>query len=216
MARRDGTLTYSIGASRSGKTKVIHTYVAKAKRLLVLDVDGEYEARFGLRVAYNLSELRDALKGRTGPQRIAFQPRHRGDFDRFCQMAFLWVKQAPGAVVIEEVARFTNNAKAVGWYGWLVATGLKYEPAVYVTAQRPQEVDKTTLGTASAINIGRANDEEDARYIAKRLGLQLSDIPAADCEILQRRKDRSLHRYRLKFPGGRPKLVPIARFTATF
>jgi hypothetical protein len=49
MAKRtDGTLVFSIAASRSGKSQFVLSQVRRSKRLLVWDVEGEYAAKFGL------------------------------------------------------------------------------------------------------------------------------------------------------------------------
>jgi len=217
MGRHDGSLNFFVGASRSGKTQDLLTQVAKAPRLLVWDAEGEFSARYGLRSVEGVDELASAVRGKYGPQRIACQPRgRRGEFDQFCRLAWIWNLQEPGSIVCEEMAGQTNAGKARGSWLTLVTRGIKYEAHIFAVAQRAQEIDKSLLGNASSVHIFRPNTEDDALYIARRFGLQLSDIPDADLEALVRLKDRTLRRYRVTFPGGRPRMTAIKAFSRTF
>lgn len=218
MARRpDGRLVFSIGASRSGKSKYVFTQVRKARRLFVWDFSGEYAAQFGLEVVTQRTVVARLARA-TGPARLAYQPGaiKKGEFDFFCRCAFNWLRQDISTIVIEELAFSTNSVKAVGYWGLIVSQGLKFGPHIYTTVQRAQETDKSVLGNASVINICRPNTIDDARYISKKFGLALSDIPDADCEMLQRHKDRRLIKSKLVFVNNTPALRTIKNFSSTF
>lgn len=84
--------------------------------------------------------------------------------------------------------------------------------------QRGQETVKGVLGNASIVNICRPNTVQDAEYIAGRFGLALSDIPDCDLQMLQRHKDRTLTRSKIRFEekSGVPYLVRIQKFERVF
>jgi len=214
--RQDGRLVFSIGASRSGKSQFVLSQVRADKRLLVWDVEGEYAARHGLAVVEGKRQLLQQLQSATGPARLAYHPQGLGEFDFFCRCAFNWIRQAPASIVCEELAAATNAVKAGGYWGVLVTRGLKYGPHIYAVVQRAQETDKSVLGNASVVNICRPNTQQDAEYIAGRFGLELSEIPDADLEMLQRHKDRTLTRCKIKFNDQGPYLVPLEQFSRTF
>ncbi len=216
MKRPDGELHFSVGASRSGKTQYVLTQVRLAQRLLVWDVEGEFAAKYGLESVEGLPALVARLRAATGKARIAYHPRNLREFDAFCHAAFAWIIQRPAVIVAEEIAASTSPGKASGYWGVLVSRGLKYGPKIYAIAQRGQEIDKTLLGNATTINICRPNTQQDAEYIAGRFGLKLSDIPDADLEILQRRKDRTTEKLKLYFRQGQPQARKIQKFSRTF
>jgi len=221
MYRTDGKLIFSIGASRSGKSQFVLSQVRTSKRLLVWDVEGEYAAKFGLKVVEGKQALVAHLKKSIGNARLAYHPKNLNEFDFFCRCAFNWIIQAPADVVVEELAASTNAVKATGYWGVLITRGLKYGPNIYAVVQRGQETDKSVLGNATVINICRPNTERDARYISDVFGLSLSDIPDCDLEMLQRHKDRTLVKTRLKFRNSRnnkstPYLTQVNNFSRHF
>jgi len=211
--RKDGKLIYSIGASRSGKSAYVLSQIWDKKRLLVWDVEGEYAAKLkkklGMIVVSGRRELLAALKKHTGNVRIAYSPpagKIREEFDFFCRCAFNWIRQAPAAIVCEELAAATNSGKASGYWGVLVSRGLKYEPEIYAVIQRGQEGDKSSMGNATIINICRPNTDKDAIYISEMLGIPVDQIPDKDLHMIQRNKDRSICKYTVCFRGDRPIL----------
>lgn len=217
MAKRpDGRLTFSVGASRSGKTQLVLTMVKTARRLLVWDVEGEFSAKYGLRVIEGRAALaRFVMSHGPKPARVAYHGTI-ADFDWFCRFAFIWGMMAPADIVCEELAASTNAGKARGWWGILVSRGLKYGLNIHGIAQRGQEIDKSLLGNATMVNICRPNTMQDAEYMAGRFGLELSDIPDADLEVLHRHKNRTLTRSRVRFRGSKPYLAKLANFSRTY
>lgn len=215
MLRPDGELILSLGVPRSGKTKALQTYLAKSKRLVVWDMSGQYAIRFGLREVHTKAELLREVQ-KKGPIKIAYLPRALKDFDHFCKCAFVAAMVGPLDIVIEEVAVSTNAVRAVGAYGRLVNQVLKYGPRLFITAQRGQEIDNTTLGAASTVNICRQNTPEDAKYLADKYRLGMSDLPDADCYVLQRHKTRKIEKKKLNFRGQVPYLSKINKFPHHF
>jgi len=98
----------------------------------------------------------------------------------------------------------------------LVSRGRKYGTSVYAVAQRGQEVDKSLMGNASIVNICRPNTQKYAAYIADMLGLELSDLPDCDLQMLQRHKTRELVKTAVRFRKNMPYLVKVAKFDKVF
>lgn len=214
--RPDGRLVFSVGASRSGKTQFVLSQLTQSKRLLVWDVEGEFASNYGLEVVEGKQALLRAINGRRKNMRIAYHPKNLKEFDFFCRMAFIAGLIYPLDVVCEELAASTNSGKASGFWGILVSRGLKYGINIYGVAQRGQEIDKSLIGNATIVNICRPNTVQDAEYIAGRFGLELSEIPDADLEMLQRHKDRTTTKGKITFPRGKPKIKPILKFSQTY
>lgn len=175
-----GKLTAAIGASRSGKSQFVQSETAKARRLLVWDVKGEYGA-----VSYRpqtRAELVQCLKHCAGkPGRIAFVPPDLGDFAFFCRAAAVWIKshyaaRQPCALIFEETADVTSPGKAPAEYGILLRRYLAYGVDIFAVTQRPAESDKTSIGNASRVHICRAATARDRRSVAGDTGVPLAAI----------------------------------------
>jgi len=205
--RADGKLVFSLGASRSGKSQFVLSQVQNAKRLLVWDVEGEYAAKYKLKVVEGKQALFDFVKNSNNDEQVAYHGNIK-DFDFFCRMAFIWGLKKEVTVVCEELAASTNAVKAGGHWGILVSRGLKYGNNIYAVVQRGQETDNSLMGNATIVNICRPNTIQDAEYIAGKFGLSLSDIPDADLEMLQRHKNRTLTKTKLKFKTIKGKSIP--------
>jgi hypothetical protein len=178
-ARREGRLVVVAGATRSGKTLWTAQQVAHTRRLLVWDLIGEWALRYRCRRVGTLAELAATLRER--PQRIAFHaPGMVEHFPLFCRLAWVWVRLAPGALVIEETATVTSPGKAPAEWGDIVRMGLRYGVDLYALTQRPAESDKTAFGNATVIHAGRAVTPRDRETIAQYL-----DVPVAEVAALQ-------------------------------
>lgn len=165
------------GASRSGKTLWTAQQVARARRLLVWDLIGEWGLRYRCRRIGTIPELAAALGER--PQRIAFHAPGMVDlFPIFCRLAWVYVRLAPGALVIEETSSVTNPGKAPREWGDLCRMGLRYGVDLYALTQRPSESDKTALGNASMIHAGRAMTPRDRATMAQYLDVPVERVAA--------------------------------------
>jgi hypothetical protein len=98
------------------------------------------------------------------------------EFDAFCRLAWVWIRAARGALVIEELASVTTPGKAPPAWGDIVRAGLRYGPSLYALTQRPSESDKTVMGNATVIHshaMARANDR---RYMAAELDTDPAEL----------------------------------------
>lgn len=175
---QSGKLTACCGASRSGKTQKALQLIEGKKHGLIWDVEGQYRADFR---ATNQKELARIVKSRRGlPGVIAYTGR-LSDFDYFCQVAFLYIRDAfakgiPTFVIFEETADVTSPGKAPEHYGILLRRGLKYGADLIAITQRPAESDKTAVGNASVIHVCRMNLPTDRKYMAQMTGVPIEEI----------------------------------------
>ena len=167
--RPDGRVIYVVGFTGSGKTTWVRNEVRRARRLLVWDGKEEWGERDRCRVVTSPHELR-ALVLHRGPMRIAYRvPVTRANFDVFCRLAWVWCRFDVGTLVVEELADVTTPAKAPIAWGEIVRKSRGTGAMVYALTQRPQEVDKTAQGNAAVFHVGMMPDEQDQKYVAKRL-----------------------------------------------
>lgn len=174
--RREGRLYCVTGASRSGKSLWTAQRVARARRLLVWDLIGEWSTVYRCRRVSTLRELVACLERN---ERVAFfHPHMLEQFDAFCRVAWCWLRLAPGALVIEETASVTHPGKAPPAWGAIVRMGLRYGVDVYALTQRPAESDKTAFGNASVIHAGRCQTPDDRATMAKYLDVPIAAVAA--------------------------------------
>lgn len=174
--RPDGELVLVAGASRSGKTSYVVHRVRHAPRLLLWDL-GDDHRRYNCELIRGAAELRDRIAGSPKLERIAYAPGDpRAEFDFFCRLAWIWIRQARGTLVVEELADVSHAAKAPPAWGAIVRKGLRYGPSIYAITQRPSESDKTALGNASLVVCHRMARAEDEEYMAKQLRVPVADV----------------------------------------
>lgn len=191
--RPEGRLFCVCGASRSGKSLWTAQQVCRCKRLLVWDLLGEWSARYRCRRVGSLRELAAAIAG--PPARIAFHhPAMVAEFGTFCRLAWVWIRLAPGALVIEETASVTQPGKAPAEWGTILRMGLRYGVDIYALTQRPAESDKTAFGNASVIHAGRAVTPDDRRTVAKYLDVPIARVAALKpLEFIERHASGELY-----------------------
>lgn len=184
--RNDGLMGLFIGITRSGKSTPIKAMIPKAKRLLIWDAKNEYGPAFKLKVIRSMPELLNALRKTTGNGRFAFVPTgySKAEFDQFCRLAHIWNRQKEAVIVIEELAAVTNAGKASGYWGVLVNQSLGLGATLLATVQRGQEVDKSIMNAASYLYVCQHNTEDDTKYMAKKLGVNVGDIPRIPLNFL--------------------------------
>lgn len=180
--RKDGVMGLFIGITRSGKSTPIKAMIKdprKAKRVLVWDAKNEYGPSLGLAVIKTLPELLSTLKSTKNVGRFAYVPSSfsKQEFDNFCRLAHTWNRQMEAVIVVEELAAVTNTGKASGYWGVLVNQSLGLGATLFATVQRGQEVDKSVMNAASYLWVCQHNTDDDARYMAKKLGVNINDIP---------------------------------------
>lgn len=190
MGRRaDGKMGLFIGITRSGKSTPIKAMIKcakKAKRVLIWDAKNEYGPSLGLTVIKSLADLLTTLKKTQGNGRFAYVPTgfDKKEFDHFCRLAHVWNRQKEAIIVIEELAAVTNTGKAAGYWGVLVNQSLGLGATLFATVQRGQEVDKSVMNAASYLYVCQHNTDDDAKYMAKKLGVAITAIPREPLRFL--------------------------------
>ena len=188
----DGTMVLLIGVSRSGKSVFLKRAIESEPRVLAFDPKGEYPAQMEFTKCESRAELLNALQSSPGDARIAYVSRGKKEFDFFCACAFTWNRQAPAVIVCEELAEVTHSGKADGNWGRLVSQGLAFQPTIYATVQRGQEVDKSVMNNATYLHITRHNTTDDQEYIAKKLGCDVCLIPGEPLKFIQWTSDKGV------------------------
>lgn len=177
--RQDGRLVVVTGASRSGKTLWTRRRVERAPRLLVWDSVGEWS---DIGNCERITDSRELVRRCSPParsERLAFvAPITAGSFDLFCRLAWVWVRVAPGVLVIEELADVTSPGKAPAAWGELVRKGLRYGVHIYALTQRPAESDKTVMGNATAVHCHRMARAADRAYMAREMDIEQQQLDA--------------------------------------
>lgn len=177
VLRPDGSLDVIAGASRSGKTTDTAQRIARARRVLVWDAKNEWSIRYQCRRVDDPRELAACVKPGAKLERIAYVvPVSREAFEYFCRQAWVWIRVARGALVIEELADVTSSGKAPQAWGEIIRKGLAYGPSIYALTQRPAESDKTAIGNATAIRCFQMAREEDERYMARELRVEQARV----------------------------------------
>jgi hypothetical protein len=190
MGRRtDGKMGLFIGITRSGKSTPIKALIQRPRsqpRVLVWDAKNEYGPSVGLTVIKTLPALLETLKRATGKGRFSYVPTgfDKKEFDHFCRLAHIWNRQQEATIIIEELAAVTNTGKASGYWGVLVNQSLGLGATLLATVQRGQEVDKSVMNASSYVYVCQHNTEDDARYMAKKLGVVIEDIPREPLRFL--------------------------------
>ncbi len=105
-------------------------------------------------------------------------------FDNFCRLAHTWNRQKEAIIVVEELAAVTNTGKASGYWGVLVNQSLGLGATLFATVQCGQEVDKSVMNAASYLWVCQHNTDDDAKYMARKIGIGLSNIPRKSLAFL--------------------------------
>jgi hypothetical protein len=155
------------GGSGTGKSAWVKQQIAKTKRLLIWDTEGEYldlpkvQAVQGQRALTSL-----LLRHPVGPARIAYVPRTLKDFEFWARCALAWKNCT---VVAEELADVTTPGKAQDGWGQLVRKGRKHGVEIYAITQRPAESDKTVIGNATLTHCCAMKRAKDRDYMAAEM-----------------------------------------------
>lgn len=180
VARPDGRLVAVAGASRSGKTVWTSQQVAGDRRLLVWDFKNEWHLKYRCRRLRSFAELQACVRSSAPPARLAFSKpgMNAAAFDLFCRLAFVWLRQAEGTLIVEETASVTSPGKAPDAWGDIIRMGLGYGCNIFAITQRPAESDKTALGNASIVHCHRMAYTDDRIYMSKLLDVDVAQVKA--------------------------------------
>ncbi len=191
---RKALIVVVCGSAGSGKSAWTKRQVRRAPRLVVWDIDDEYSAERCQRIT-SIPQLARALRThKRGRFAYVGKP---SDFEAFCKAAFAW---GECAVVAEELADVTSPGKAPDGWGELVRRGRKRGISIFAVTQRPSESDKTIVGNASVIHVGRLNRAADRAYMAREMDIPQSEIDALKpLEWIEKHADGTVKRGQPRF-----------------
>jgi hypothetical protein len=191
--RPDGEAFLVCGSRGSGKSGWTRQQCEGAERLLVWDSVGEWSGAGLVTPVDSITELQLLIKADVvtpGPFRYGYtgpiyrewidangRIRRTSYFPPFCKLAFVWMKAAPGGVlVVEELADVTSPGKAPQGWGDIIRKGRHYSGSIYGLTQRPAESDKTLAGNADVIHCGRLSFPTDRKTLAEYLDVPVDQI----------------------------------------
>lgn len=191
----DGRLIIVSGASRSGKTAWTRRQAAKARRVLVWDIEAQWCELPGFRKITSRAELFEAIQS-SKPARLAFVTSGsdiREEFNFWAACVMLWGRyRGPCVAIAEELADVSTPAKAPQEWGVLLRRGLKRGITIYAISQRWAEADKTGMNNASEFVVFRAVGK-DVKYMSERTGIPFDELESlrpeywdAECKRLKR------------------------------
>lgn len=176
----DGQLIVISGSSRCGKTAKTMRLVRPFETVFVWDIEAQWCKQKGYKKVTSLVELKKIVKaGTRGKYAYVSGGNFKAEFELFCQCVMYYgMFYGKCAVVAEELADVTTVAKAGDHWGMLVRRGLKRGISIFTISQRWAEADKTAFGNATEYFIFMQSSEDDARYMSKKTGVDLSRISA--------------------------------------
>jgi len=214
--RADGEAFLVCGSRGSGKSGWTRQQCEGAERLLVWDSVGEWSRDGLVKPVRSLQQLHDLITtdlANPGPFRYGYTgPVNSKTFNTFCKLAFVWMKAAPGGVlVVEELADVSSPGKAPEGWGEIVRKGRHYSGSIYGLTQRPAESDKTLAGNADVIHCGRLSFPTDRKTLAEYLDVpveMITELPSL--HWLERdMRTRELRGGILTFSGNRDRQTRI-------
>lgn len=181
--RADGVTVLNIGKARSGKTSIIKAVEKLHKRALAFDPKTEW-CQLGFELFEDKAEFLEKLRNSPAGIKTCFASYNKKDFDFWAACAFNFNRESPALLIAEELAAVTDSGKAAGHWGRLINQGLGYEMVLQATVQRGQEVDKTVINNATAINVFQHSTDTDAQSMAERIGVDVAKIPRKPMEFI--------------------------------
>lgn len=177
MRRPNNALSAShllcVASTGGGKSTYIKRHRLKGeKSVIVWDAKDEYHALGFERItsARALAErMAKSQRGRiafaAGPELFAF----------WCRAVWAW---GDCLCIAEELADVVSPAKAPRHWGEILRKGRAFGIRTITTTQRPQEIDKTTVGNATAVMVGFLGFQPDRQYMSRRLGFDMDALNA--------------------------------------
>lgn len=184
MSANEAQIWAVLGASGSGKSLYVKTALLKPahrrRRLMVWDTMREYGPVTADTVDTVPGLVEHLKKARFSVRYLPpFEKAARSyAFELFCRAAYA---AEDCTVVIEEASFVTSPSWAPPAWSMVTCTGRHKGLTVIATSQRPAQVDKALLGNCSSIHVGRLNDVNDVRVMARALAVpeaEIRDLPA--------------------------------------
>ena len=177
-------IVFVAGMTGTGKTQWTLQRLArpKRKRLMIWSpkepID-QYGARFGGQVVRTALDCHRVIKaaGR-GPVCLVFWPtgvRKKDEllFSMFCTIA---MEARNMCVLVDELHTVTRPSWAPEGWSKLNLMGRGFGTSIYALSQRPASVDKDFFGNCSMYHSGRLGFEDDAKVMARLLGVPPADL----------------------------------------
>ncbi|MFL6675877.1 MAG: hypothetical protein ACJ8LG_21620 [Massilia sp.] len=176
------------GSSGGGKTTRVRTLVMKKKRTRTIiwspkePIDNYASWYPGSVKCTTAAQVLDIVRaaGPKGKFHIVFVPsldrkRDEAQFNAVCLIAY----HARNLLFLaDELHTVTRSNWACDGWSKLVMMGRGYGIHIYGTSQRPANMDKNFLGNASTIHTRRLSEPEDAKTLAKSLGVKAAEVSA--------------------------------------
>lgn len=165
----DAEIVVITASSGGGKSSIVKKKINGHKRVVIFDPDDEYGGIQGITKAESCADLLRLLKQtKGGGLKVRIVAESKTAFDFVCTAVFHWGKCA---FVAEELAGRTHAGKAKGGWHTLVSRGRKRGISIYGITQRIAECDKTIVGNASEIYVGRLTRSVDRDLIAREIDM---------------------------------------------
>lgn len=177
-----------IGSSGCGKTTRARKLLTRPKRRRTMiwspkeAIDNYASYYAGSVICTSATEVLDVCKkaGAKGEFHIVFKPTLQRSPDENLFHVFCKIGLAAGnvTVIVDELHTVTKPNRAPDGWRQLVMMGRGYGVEIFGMSQRPASMDKDFLGNASIINVGRLSYPEDAKTVARSLGVKNEEVAA--------------------------------------
>lgn len=187
----DAKIYAYLGSSGSGKTTRARKKIQKPKRQRTMiwspkeEIDNYASYYAGTVICTNAAEILNVLKtAGKKPFHLVVKPkliREQDEklFHTFCVYALAIAKHTGDVtVMVDELHTVTRFNWAPDGWSKLVMMGRGYGCEIVAMSQRPASMDKNFLGNTSIINCGRLSYPEDAKAVAKSLGVKPDEVQA--------------------------------------
>lgn len=176
-----------IGSAGCGKTTRAKKLLDKKKRLRTMiwspkePIDNYAAYYSGSIICTSATEILNVVKAAgKGEFHIVFRPQLKRSADE--KMFHVFCKIAMAArnvtVMVDELHTVTKPSWAPDGWSELVMMGRGYGTEIFGMSQRPASMDKDFLGNATVVNVGRLSYPEDAKAVAKSLGVKQEEVSA--------------------------------------
>jgi hypothetical protein len=172
-----------LGTSGSGKTRWLtkNADIKNCRRVVLWDPEADHWAIHCKTRAEFVRTLTAALQ--SGKQfRVAYEAAHvtPAEFDWWCAVVWAMLDgRFETVAIVEEVADVVKAGSAPTHWGFLTRKGRKYGLRLFVVSQRPQLVDKTTVGQCPFKWAGALETDLDRRAVGAVLSLTAAQLAEA-------------------------------------